>query len=140
MAIGGKRPTPNQQKQARGTDKPSRIAAVVDFPVTEQVPDCPEWVSYEKGRELWAEMAPILFSQRILTTADVHSLAHLCQLHGKMVDDYGRRLNPTAGELAQMRMYFSEFGMTPCSRARLSPGEQKKGGNKFAGNGRQAKA
>jgi phage terminase small subunit len=135
----GRKPQPNAVKQAKGETRPSRLPAeVVEFPKAERVPDPPEWLTYESAVDLWKELAPLLLSQKILANVDVHALGHLCQLHGKILDDYDRRLSPKASEVSQLRTYFAEFGLTPSSRTRVTPvgGGEKK--NPFEGNGRKA--
>lgn len=120
MAVRGKRPQTVAQKKAKGEVRPSRLntAEVLEFPVVKEAPDAPEWVN-DDGRDLWSEMAPALYRQRVLTEADLYALGHLCQLHGEIVDGYKRRIQPTAAQLSQLRMYFAEFGMTPSSRTRI---------------------
>ena len=125
MAHRGTKPQTREQKLAKGETRPSRLPdaeSIVEFPMVANVPKPPECLNAE-GQALWTEIVPILFSQRILTTADVHSLSHLCELHGQIVDGYKRKVKPSASELAQVRMYFSEFGMTPSSRTRIAPGK-----------------
>lgn len=141
MATRGRKPKTNRQKRASGETRPSRQSAeVVEFPAVKAVPDCPLWVTYEAGQKLWNELAPLLFAQKVLTTVDIHALGHLCQMHGKILDDYSRRVTPTASEMSQLRMYFSEFGLTPSSRTRVGKGADGEKENKFARNGKKAKA
>lgn len=140
MATRGRKPQTNEQKQLKGETRPCRTSAqVVNFPAAESVPAAPSWVAYGAGLKLWDELAPLLFAQRVLSTVDVHALGHLCQLHGKIVDEYERRNTPTAAELSQLRMYFSEFGLTPSSRTRIGKTESGKPDNAFARNGARGK-
>lgn len=136
MATVGRKPQTNEQKRAKGETRPSRMADnVLEFPPVERVPDPPKWIN-NIGKELWNEIAPALFKQRVLTHADLHALSHLCQLHGEIVDGYTRRIFPTASQLSQLRMYFSEFGMTPSSRSRVTAVGEGKKENPFAKNGK----
>jgi len=123
------------QRAARGTAKPSRaIGPVIDFPKTTNPPDPPEWLP-EEGKALWHDVVPHLHSQRVLATADLQALAHLCELNADIIDGYKRRVRPTAAELGQLRLYFVEFGMTPASRTRVRLSGEKDQGNKFKRNG-----
>jgi len=131
----GRRPIGNAVKRARGETRPHKMqtAEVLDFPVVHKIPDPPEWVN-SAGCDLWNDMAPALFRQRVLTHADLYALGHLCQLHGEIVDGYQRRIQPTAAQLGQMRMYFSEFGMTPSSRTKIGKAGDGDKGNAFKKN------
>ncbi len=138
MATGGRKPQTTAQKKAKGETRPCRLATadVLEFPQVKEVPDPPEWVNND-GQSLWNEIAPALYRQKVLTEADLYALGHLCQLHGEIVDGYRRRLQPTAAQLSQLRMYFSEFGMTPSSRTRIGKGSDGKGENSFKKNKRE---
>lgn len=131
----GRRPQSNAVKFAKGETRPSRTntAEVLDFPVVHKIPDAPDWVN-DDGRSLWDSMAPALFRQRVLTLADLDALGHLSQLHGEVVDGYRRRIQPTAAQLGQLRMYFSEFGMTPSSRTKIGKAGDGDKSNTFKKN------
>jgi len=140
MPPRGRKPQAKEQKAAKGETRPSRQGpTVVEFPKADGVPDPPPWIAYEAGMDLWDELAPLLFAQKVLSTVDIHALGHLCQLHGKIVDDYSRRLAPTAAELSQLRMYFSEFGLTPSSRTRVGTTGNGKKDNPFSQNGQKGR-
>lgn len=137
MAIRGRKPKSNKQKRAAGERRPSRQSAeVVEFPAAKTVPNCPSWVTYEAGQELWNELAPLLFAQRVLTVADIYALGHLCQHHGELLDQYRRGIPPKPSDRSELRRQFSEFGLTPSSRARVEKGD-KESENKFAQHGRK---
>lgn len=132
-----RRPLSPEQKAARGETRPSRVSVkVLEFPNVDRVPDPPGWLN-EHGQALWKDMAGALYAQRVLTKADVHALAHLCQLHGEIVRDYQRGVEVTAANLAQLRMYFTEFGMTPASRVRTGKGNDGDASNPFSRNGKK---
>ena len=46
-------------------------------------------------------------------------------------------MEATAAETTALKALFSEFGMTPASRRKVSSGGEQKKGNAFAGNGRK---
>lgn len=129
---------PKEVKIAKGETRPSRhLENIVDFPVVDETPAPPSYLRLKASKDLWNEVAPILFAQRILTIADTHALGHLCQLHGEVLDCYKRKVPVSASALTQLRQYFSEFGMTPASRSKVAGAEPQKPGNKFNGNGRK---
>jgi phage terminase small subunit len=137
MAKRGRKPQPTEVKKLKGETRPSRLPEkVIEFPVSEKVPPAPSWLKSKDGRELWNELAGQLFAQRIMADVDRHALAHLCQLHGEIVSGYRRKVSPTAAELSQLRMYFSEFGVTPSSRQKVGTGNGGKSQNPFQRNRR----
>lgn len=136
----GRKPQTNEQKAAKGETRPSRQSdSVVEFPLVSESPKPPTWVKFRAGKELWKELVGKLMKQRVLTEVDLHALGHLCHLHGKLVDGYRRSVPATAAELSQLRMYFSEFGMTPSSRTRIGKGGSESPDNPFNRNGRGRK-
>lgn len=142
MARPGPKPEPDEKKRMKGETRPSRLAAaqaggpvVVAFPSVDRVPEPPEWMN-EDGQELWRDIAPMLYAQKVLTKADLAALGHLCQLHGVILKDYRRDVPPTGTDLAQLRLLFAEFGLTPSSRTRVPHGS-KDTGNRFGNNGAQ---
>jgi len=138
MAARGRKPKTKEQKLAIGETRPHKLPPdnILEFPVVAEVPAPPSWVNAE-GKKLWQKMAPALFRQKVLTEADTSALAHLCQLHGQIVQGYRRKIPPTAADLSQLRMYFSEFGMTPSSRTRIGITGDGKKENRFKKNGTQ---
>lgn len=134
----GRKPQPDAQKAAKGETRPSRMAGlnVIEFPAADKVPKPPTWLN-DQGKKLWNELAPLLLNQKVLATVDTHALSHLCQLHGAIVDGYERRVPPTAAELSQLRMYFSEFGLTPSSRTRVAKTGDDSKKNRFQKNGKK---
>lgn len=147
MAKPGPKPEPDAKKHAKGETRPSRMAeasqggsVVVAFPVVDKVPEPPDWMVPD-GQQLWRDIAPMLYAQKVLTKADLAALTHLCQLHGMIQGGqngkmgYKAGIPPVAAELTQLRMLFSEFGLTPSSRTRVPHGS-KEGGNRFGNNGK----
>lgn len=136
MGTPGPRPKTKEQKLAQGEKRKCRLPDdnILEFPTTNTVPDPPKWLKKE-GKAVWNEIAPALHAQRVLTTADVYALGHLCQLHQEMVEDIKKGIKPTAADRSQLRMYFSEFGMTPSSRTRIGISGDGKKENPFKRNG-----
>ena len=137
MATRGRKPQPDAVKAAKGETRPSRTSGdVVEFPSVAAIPEPPAYLN-AAGKRLWEEMTPHLFAQRILTIADLYMLGHLCQLHGAIVDQYERRIEPTAADRSQLRMYFGEFGMSPSSRTRIPAAGGEGKTNPFTRNGKK---
>jgi len=138
MGTRGRKPQPNEVKKVKGETRPCRLPdKVLEFPLSEKIPDPPSWLKQPDAKKLWFELAGPLFAQRVLSDVDVHALSHLCQLHGQIVDGYRRQVPPTAAELSQLRMYFSEFGATPSSRSRIGTTGNGKKENRFSSNGKR---
>lgn len=138
--MPGRPPMSDEARKARADKNPQRkIGAVVDFPLTTEPPKPPTWL-HRIGKQMWREFIPQLHMQRVLTTADLNSFAHLCQLHGEAVELYKNKLRPAATDFAQMRLLFCEFGMTPASRTRVRASGDEKDGNRFKRNGREPDA
>ena len=136
----GPKPQSDAQKRAKGETRPSRmgaaqsgVAVVVQFPAVEKVPEPPGWMNAD-GQDLWRDVAPMLYAQKVLTKADLAALTHLCQLHGTIIKDFKRDVEVAASDLAQLRLYFAEFGLTPSSRTRVPHGDKPQG-NRFGNNG-----
>src|SRR6056297_1338767 len=110
------KPQTNEQKRAKGETRPCRLnSVVIEMPHCDDVPSPPEWLEPE-ARELWKQMAPMLFSQRVLTKADIPSLTHMCTMHASQIRARKAGMPVTASEANALRSYFGEFGMTPASR------------------------
>lgn len=139
MATRGQKPKTVEQKKAIGETRPCRTAvAVVDFPKVDQVPAAPDWMA-EEGQQLWGDLAPMLYAQKILTKADIPALTHLCALHAQNIRMLKAGLTPTAAENNALRSYLSEFGLTPSARTRVTPAGDSGKTNPFAKNGPKGK-
>ena len=69
----------------------------------------------------WNQLAPVLETMRVLTTADQKALAVLCGLLTAWTSGADRDAR-LAGEI---RQYLTQFGMTPSSRAKVSVPPEK---------------
>jgi len=126
----------DDEMRAQGDLRPCRaIGNVVEWPHVTEIPAPPEWLLSVDGLELWHRMTPHLLAQRVFTTADAESFAHLCQMHGQIADAYRLGNKPTPTDMAQLRMFFIEFGMTPASRTKVLMSDGAGQSNKFARNG-----
>lgn len=131
------RPTSRNDKLRKGTLQPVRdsvTADVIQFPSVEKHPDPPAWMNNKYATELWNKLVPLLMTANSLTIADLDALGHLCRLHGSVVRDYERDVEPTAAILTQLRLYFESFGLTSASRNRVKKTTGEKQKNKFSNN------
>jgi P27 family predicted phage terminase small subunit len=142
--IRGMRPMPKHLKLVTG----NRGKRSLDYeePKPEAlIPDPPEVLS-EEARAEWDRIAPRLLAVGMVTRVDGAALAAYCQAYGRWIVAEAalreqRKLDPEMHGLlaisqkgnaipspllhvcnramADMVRYASEFGMTPCSRARV---------------------
>lgn len=135
----GRKPQTPEQKRAKGETRPSRteLAMVVDFPKVSEVPKAPGWLTNPDALQLWDDLAGRLVAGGLMTVVDQYALAHLCQLHGEIVDEVQRRCKPTSADRTRLQGFFAEFGLTPASRSRVRATDAGNKGNKFTGNGKK---
>ena len=140
MAKRGPKPKPDALKRLAGTDQPSRMMDnAVEFPTPELGESAPpNWLTNADAVAEWDRLYPLLEANRVLTTADVTMLAHLCRLHGSTVRRTRAGMDVSSSSEAQLRAYYSEFGLTPSSRTRVLASTSPKK-NKFSGRGRTPK-
>lgn len=122
---------PNRLKVLQGTDRPDRMHPEPDVPEASDFSP-PDWLNGTDATELWAHLTGMLGGVKVLSEGDLTALGHLCNLHGRCVRLWRAGESPTAAELTQLRLLFSEFGLTPASRSKASPvGEGAKSSNAF---------
>lgn len=109
----------------------------VDLPPVESIPQPPDWLPNGHAIKEFNRLAPILHNNRLLTDAGLMPLAHLCALHGKILQLYAAGEAPTGALLGQYRALSNDFGLTPVAAGRVSPGGTDKPGNRFSRNGRR---
>jgi len=129
---------PTQLKVISGTERKDRQTPELDIPVIEDVPRAPDWMPNAHAIKEWDRLAPILVANKLLTNADLGSLAQLCALHGKIVQLYAAGEAPTASLIGTLRNLENDFGLSPVARGKVAGlvGDEKKG-NRFAGNGKR---
>lgn len=141
--MAGRPPLPAALKALQGTQRADRINAAAPEvqPLGEAGPPL-EGMSEEAGK-VWARLAPLLCSMRVLATADKYLLQSLCedmvleaQLRQELrvfgfvqsvetkSGDIMERANPRVGMLDQVakrvQTALGLFGMTPASRERVA--------------------
>ena len=143
MATRGRKPQTDKQKKAKGETRPSRLksvdADVLDFPPVVTLPKPPDWVAAKPlAVEEWERCTGLLYNQKVLTDADLMMLGHMCMLHADLLEQYENpRIQVSAADRSQLRMYAAEFGLSPSSRSRIGGGETGKGKNPFKSNGKK---
>lgn len=71
---------------------------------------------------------------------DFYVLEQLCYSWQKFKDNAKANLPMTAADNTSLRGLFSELGMTPASRSKVSASGEKPADNKFANNGQRKTA
>lgn len=122
---------PRALKLLEGTDRPSRDYPEPEFPAVEGA-EPPDWLVSDDALAEWSRCTELLESTGVLTEGDLTALAHMCALHGEVVNLVRAGLTPTAADRTQLRLYLTEFGMTPASRSKAGGGVKKKAANPFS--------
>ena len=111
MGKRGCKPKPTALKLLAGV-QPCRVnGAEPQGPAG--IPTPPDYVSGE-GLELWGELAPMLARMGVLTLADRHALALLCDSFTRW-----REFPENVARRSEWRRLLAEFGLTPSSRSSI---------------------
>ena len=129
---------PGNLKLIAGTSRPDRDSEVVDLPLASEVPQAPDWLPNAHAVKEWERLAPILHAVALLTEAGTSTLAHLCALHGKIVQLYAAGESPNASMVAQYRAISNDFGLTPVAQGKVRPSGEKPKDNPFTKNGKRS--
>ena len=123
---------PQGLKVISGTQRPDREPAQLEqVEVLETVPAPPDWLPNAHAKKEWERLAAILVDHRLLAAADLPAFAHLCAVHGKMVQLWSAGEAPTGHMVAQFNALAAAFGLAPAWRAKVKPVGDKDAGNKF---------
>ncbi|HLI51909.1 MAG TPA: phage terminase small subunit P27 family [Thermomicrobiaceae bacterium] len=137
----GRPPKPTALKLLQGTARPDRVNANEPKPGMGNIKP-PAWLKGE-GRKAWRWLAPALQEMNILTNADPHALALLCDAYAEylaaraVIRDEGMtyttfstsgskmvRARPEVAIAAdawrRVNQMMQQFGLTPSSRAKVS--------------------
>jgi len=135
--MRGRKPIPPQLKVLRGTARPDReVPDMPEFDLIEQFPPPPKHLG-EDGKEMWNNLGPQLVNAKVLQTVDLYALEQLCGYWEMVRKKMKAGMETTAAEQTALKALFSEFGMTPASRRKVSAGGEKKNRNKFSANGQR---
>jgi len=132
-----RKPLPTSNKVIKGTFQNCRaVTDVPDFKTVDVFPD-PPLVLNADGVEIWNNVGPQLVNAKVLQTVDLYVLEQLCYSWQRFRQQAKAGSDITAAENNALRGMFAEFGMTPASRTKVTAGDGKKSGNKFANNGQR---
>lgn len=133
----GRKPTAPNLKVLAGTTRPDREEKdAPEFDLIEDFPDAPQHLNRD-GAEMWERLGRQLVAAKVLQVVDLYSLEQLCFAWQCFRKKAKADMEATAAETTALKALFSEFGMTPASRRKVSSGGEQKKGNAFAGNGRK---
>jgi hypothetical protein len=138
MPGPGKKPA--GLKVVAGTSRKDREVDSVELPIIESVPTAPDWLPNAHAVKEWDRLAPILVANKLLTEAGTSALAHLCALHGKIVQLYAAGESPVASMVSQYRNLINDFGLTPVAQGKVKSVGDKPESNPFARNGKRQSA
>lgn len=138
MPGPGKKPA--GLKVVAGTSRKDREVEAVALPVVDAVPAAPDWLPNAHAVKEWDRLAPILVANKLLTEAGTSALAHLCALHGKIVQLYAAGESPVATMVSQYRNLINDFGLTPVAQGKVKSVGEKPESNPFARNGKRQSA
>lgn len=102
------------------------------MPLVDDQPEAPDWLPNAHARKEWDRLVPILMANRLLTTAALSTLGHLCSLHGKIVQLWAAGEAPTGHMLAQYNALASAFGLAPSWAGKVKPSGEGEKANGFA--------
>lgn len=127
------------EKRRRGSARPSTTRNdenALDFEAVAEIPPAPETLNIH-GKAYWDRILPILMEKRVMTIADHESLEVACILYAKIRQAALAGVDVNAAAVTQFRLFQTEFGLTPASRAKLKAGDDAKGKNPFNTNGKE---
>lgn len=130
-----RKPTAPHLKVLAGTSRPDRETPdAPEFDLIEDFPEAPQHLNPD-GAQMWANLGRQLVQARVLQVVDMYSLEQLCFAWQRFRQKAKAGMELTASEDQSLKALFSEFGMTPASRRKVSSGSEKPKGNAFVGNG-----
>jgi phage terminase small subunit len=132
---------PHNLKVVAGTARPDRDGPpLVELPLIDEVPPAPDWLPNAHAIKEWNRLAPILVANKLLTSAAISPLGHMCALHGKLNQLWAAGESPNASMLAQYRALANDFGLTPVAQGKVRPHGDEPAKNEFSQNGRKPEA
>lgn len=133
----GRKPTPTGLKVLAGTFRADReVQDAPEFDLIEKFPSPPPHLAVD-GQDMWNNLGPQLVKAKVLQVVDLYALEQLCAYWEMVRKKMKVGMETTAAEQMALKALFSEFGMTPASRRKVSSGVDKKPKNKFAENGKR---
>lgn len=128
---------PGTIKLLRGTSRKDREPeGGIALPVVDQLPEPPDWLPNGHAVREWDRLARILKANGLLTEASLTPLAHLCAIHGRLVQMWSGGVPPTGHLYAQYLKLCDSFGLSPAAQSKVIVSPRAKG-NKFSNNGKR---
>ena len=134
-------PTPTRPRRLKviaGTDRPDRRKPELELPAIHGLPEPGDFLDVVGANE-FTRVAGLLHVAGLLTEGDVGVLSAYAATWSRLVRKWGcDAAIVTAAEINAFRALAGELGLTPASRAKLSPpsGSAVKQ-NKFSSNGKK---
>lgn len=125
---------PSNLKIISGSRQPD-AGVVVDLPLVSELPAAPKWLTNPHAVDEWDRVVPILFANKLLTVAGVTALAHMCALHGAIVQASAAGIPPTASMMGTLRNMMNDWGLTAVAQGKVSPSGEEPAKNKFTQRG-----
>lgn len=124
--------TPAALKLIAGTARADRAepAGVTLEPLSD-VPAPPEWLPNAHAVNEFRRLAPLLVANKLLAEADLSAFAHMCAVHGKMVQLWTAGETPTGHMVSQYNSLAAAFGLSPAWRSKVKPSADKDKASKF---------
>lgn len=138
--MPGPSKTPPHLKSIAGTIRADRDsdANAIQFATLDTLPEAPDWLPNGHAVKEWNRLGQVLVANKLLTEASLMAFAHLCALHGKVVQLWTAGETPTGHMLSQLRGLFDAFGVPPAAASKVRPaGKEGNKGNKFGRNGKR---
>lgn len=124
---------PATLKAIAGTTRKDReVPEPIEMPLVDEVPPAPDWMPNAHAVKEWNRLASILVVNRLLTVADLGTLAQLCALHGKIVQLYTAGESPNAAMVGTLRGLQSDFGLSPVARGKVRGAVETKQSGRFS--------
>ena len=152
--MAGRKPKPTNLKILQGNPGGRPLNMSEPSPVS-AIPNPPQHLN-TIALEEWERITGELYPLGLLSEIDMPALAAYCQCFARWVEaeegikKSGLIIKTTNGNAIQsplvgisntalqmMHKFLTEFGMTPVSRAKVTPNAQGESGNKFAKHGRR---
>jgi len=134
--MRGRKPTPHNLKVIAGTDRPDRAPPIdmPEFDIVESFPDPPLHLDVD-GMFMWTDLGPRLVSARVLQVVDLFMLEQLCVAWSHFRKFAKANMPMAAADHNALKALFSEFGMSPASRRKVTSVGKKETANRFASRG-----
>ena len=109
----GRRRKPSHLKLIQGTERRDRrVVELRPGDPLQELPEVPDWLPNAHAVKEWRRLAPICMRIGTLTEGTLTMFAHLCSIHGKLVQLTQAGETPGAALLGQLRALAADFGLS----------------------------